>query len=53
MKYSCPCQHYSDLAKVMHDGIKESRLVPVENAGHGFYSEEKEKLNTELVNFIS
>jgi hypothetical protein len=37
----------------MHEGIKESRLVPLENAGHGFFYEEKEKLNTELVNFIS
>lgn len=42
-----------DLAKFMHDRIKGSRLVPVENAGHAFYYEEKEKLNTELVNFIS
>jgi non-heme chloroperoxidase len=31
-----------DLAKFMHDGIKGSRLVRVEKAGHGFYYEEKE-----------
>ena len=37
----------------MHDGIKGSQLVPIEKAGHGFYYEEKEKLNNELVNFMA
>jgi non-heme chloroperoxidase len=41
-----------DLARAMHDGIKGSHLVSVEKAGHGFYYEEKEKVNTELVSFI-
>ena len=41
-----------DLAKFKHDDTK-GWLVPPENAGHGFYYEEKEKLNTELLNFIS
>lgn len=26
-----------DLAKIMHDGIEGSTLIPFENAGHGFY----------------
>lgn len=42
-----------ELAKSMHDGIKGSQLVPIEKAGHGFYYEEKDKLNTELLNFIT
>ena len=42
-----------DLARVMHDGIKGSELVPIEKAGHGFYYEEREKVNAELVRFIS
>jgi non-heme chloroperoxidase len=42
-----------DLASSMHDGIKGSQLVPIEKAGHGFYYEEKEKLNNELVNFMA
>lgn len=42
-----------DLARVMHDGIKDSELVPVEKAGHGFYYEEREKVNAELMRFIS
>jgi non-heme chloroperoxidase len=41
-----------DLARAMHDGIKDSHLVSIEKAGHGFYYEEKEKVNTELVSFI-
>ena len=36
----------------MHDSIKDSELVPVEKAGHGFYYEEKEKVNAELMRFI-
>jgi alkanesulfonate monooxygenase SsuD/methylene tetrahydromethanopterin reductase-like flavin-dependent oxidoreductase (luciferase family) len=41
-----------DLAKVMHEGIKGSQLVQVEKAGHGFYYEERERVNSELVRFI-
>ena len=41
-----------DLAKSMHDGIKGSQLVSIEKAGHGFYYEERDKLNSELVKFI-
>lgn len=41
-----------DLAKSMNADIKGSQLVPVDKAGHGFYYEEKEKLNSELVKFI-
>ena len=43
---------YLKLAKAMHDGIKGSQLVSIEKAGHGFYYEEKEKLNSELLKFI-
>jgi non-heme chloroperoxidase len=35
----------------MHDGIKDSELVSIENAGHGFYYEEREKVNAELMKF--
>ncbi|MBV9178922.1 MAG: alpha/beta hydrolase [Nitrososphaeraceae archaeon] len=41
-----------DLAKVMHEGIKDSRLVQIEKAGHGFYFEERKRVNSELVKFI-
>jgi pimeloyl-ACP methyl ester carboxylesterase len=41
-----------DLAKSIHDGIKGSQLVSIEKAGHGFYYEEKERVNSELVKFI-
>ena len=42
-----------DLAKKMSEGIEGSQLIAVENAGHGFYYEEREKVNSELVRFIS
>jgi non-heme chloroperoxidase len=42
-----------DLAQAMHDSIKDSELVPVEKPGHGFYYEAKEKVNAELMRFIS
>ena len=42
-----------DLAKSMHDSINDSDLVPVEKPGHGFYYEAKEKVNAELMRFIS
>ena len=41
-----------DLAKVMHEGIKGSQLIQVEKAGHGFYYEERKRVNSELVSFI-
>lgn len=41
-----------DLARKMNEGVKESQLVAIENAGHGFYYEEREKVNSELVCFI-
>lgn len=41
-----------DLAKKMNEGIKGSKLVAVENAGHGFYYEEHERVNSELIRFI-
>jgi non-heme chloroperoxidase len=41
-----------DLAKKMNEGISGSQLVPVEAAGHGFYYEERERVNSELVRFI-
>jgi len=41
-----------DLAKVMHEGIKGSTLVPFAGAGHGFFYEQHDKVNAELVRFI-
>lgn len=41
-----------DLAKAMYEGIKGSQLIPIENAGHGFYYEARDKVNAELVRFI-
>jgi non-heme chloroperoxidase len=41
-----------DLAKVMHENIEGSQLVPIEQAGHGFYFEERERVNSELIKFI-
>jgi len=38
-----------DLAKAMHDSIKDSELVPVDKPGCGFYYEAKEKVNAELM----
>jgi non-heme chloroperoxidase len=40
-----------DLAKVMHENIKGSQIVQIEKAGHGFYLEERERVNSELVKF--
>jgi non-heme chloroperoxidase len=41
-----------DLAKVMHEGIKGSELIAFENAGHGFYYEQRDKVNAELLRFL-
>jgi len=41
-----------DLGKKMNEGIKGSKLIAVENAGHGFCYEERERVNSELVRFI-
>jgi non-heme chloroperoxidase len=42
-----------DLARDMHDGIKNSELVSNDKAGHGFYYEEKDRVNAELIRFIA
>lgn len=42
-----------DLATAMHDGIKNSELVSIDKAGHGFYYEEKDRVNAELIRFIA
>lgn len=39
------------LAEAMAAGIKGSKLVRFENSGHGLFYEEKDKFNTELINF--
>ena len=41
-----------DLAKVMNNGIKESKLVRFNESGHALNIEEKEKTNEELMKFI-
>jgi non-heme chloroperoxidase len=40
------------LAIALNKNIKNSRLVPFENSGHGLFWEEKEKLNKELAQFM-
>ncbi|MBC8060802.1 MAG: alpha/beta hydrolase [Clostridiaceae bacterium] len=40
------------LAEAMHQGIKNSKLVPFENSGHGLFWEEQDKFNKELIQFI-
>jgi len=40
------------LAKVMKQGIKNSKLVPFEYSGHGLFWEERDKFNRELTQFI-
>lgn len=40
------------LAEVMRQGIKNSKLVPFENSGHGLFWEEHDKFNKELIKFI-
>ena len=40
------------LAEVMKRGIKNSKLVPFEDSGHGLFWEEHDKFNKELIQFI-
>ncbi len=40
------------LAIVQKEEIKNSKLVPFENSGHGLFWEEHEKFNKELIKFI-
>jgi non-heme chloroperoxidase len=40
------------LALALKRGIKNSKLVPFENSGHGLFWEEQEKFNKELSQFI-
>ncbi|AXI09909.1 alpha/beta fold hydrolase [Oceanobacillus sp. 143] len=40
------------LATVLHQGIRNSKLVWFENSGHGLFWEEKDKFNRELLDFI-
>lgn len=44
----CPFQ----LAAAQKEGIKNSKLVPFENSGHGLFYEERDKFNEELIKFI-
>lgn len=44
----CP---YS-LGEAMAAGIRESKLIPFENSGHGLFFEEKDKFNLELAKFV-
>ncbi|MFL5662010.1 MAG: alpha/beta fold hydrolase [Ktedonobacteraceae bacterium] len=41
-----------DLARAMHEGIEGSELIAFENAGHGFYYEQRDKVNAELLRFL-
>jgi pimeloyl-ACP methyl ester carboxylesterase len=40
-----------DLAKTMHEDIKDSQLVQIEKADHGFYYEKRGRVDFELINF--
>jgi non-heme chloroperoxidase len=40
------------LALAQKEGIKNSKLVPFENSGHGLFWEERDKCNNELIQFI-
>ncbi|WP_160725288.1 alpha/beta fold hydrolase [Bacillus sp. USDA818B3_A] len=40
------------LAEAQRQGIKNSKLIPLQNSGHGAFWEERDKLNRELVQFI-
>jgi len=40
------------LAEAMKRGIKNAKLVPFENSGHGLFWEERDKFNKELTQFI-
>lgn len=40
------------LAIQMQKGIKNSYIIRFENSGHGFFLEELEKFNAELVKFL-
>jgi pimeloyl-ACP methyl ester carboxylesterase len=41
-----------ELAEQMHAMIPHSKLVALENSGHALFIEEREKFNSELLNFI-
>ncbi len=43
---------FFQLAIAQEKEIKNSKLIPFENSGHGLFWEEKEKFNEELVKFI-
>lgn len=40
------------LAEAQHQGIKNSKLVPFKESGHGLFYDQKEKFNEELTKFI-
>lgn len=41
------------LGQVQQESIKNARLVPFENSGHGLFYDEMEKFNRELIQFTS
>lgn len=41
-----------ELAVALHQGIRDSKLVPLENSGHALFWEERDKCNSELKAFI-
>ncbi|MGY2134262.1 alpha/beta fold hydrolase [Hymenobacter sp. HD11105] len=42
-----------ELAEQLHALLPQSQLVPFEQSGHALFVEEREKFNTELVNFLT
>lgn len=43
---------FFDLGKVLNKEIKDSKLIPFEDSGHGLFWEEREKFNNEINKFI-
>ncbi|WP_258171138.1 alpha/beta fold hydrolase [Paenibacillus sp. R14(2021)] len=40
------------VAEELHKEIKNSKLVPFENSGHGLFYDEKDKYNEQIINFV-
>ena len=41
-----------EFSKYLHENIENSKLIPLSDSGHGAFIEEKDKVNTVLLNFI-
>ena len=41
------------MAEIMHNNIRSSNLVPLENAGHGAFYDAKDEFNNNLIKFLN